>query len=126
MITQDALLKTFDRILGALTYALGGIAAISLAVASILIMNVMLVTVPQRTAEIGLLKALGAPQRQTLHLILFEAIMLSTFGAILGVLLSELGCFVIRLAFPALLAYASLWAVSTVVAFSLLPGFIFS
>ncbi|PKH03063.1 peptide ABC transporter permease [Psychromonas sp. MB-3u-54] len=126
VITQDAVLKTFDRILGALTYAIGGIAAISLAVAGILIMNVMLVAVSQRTAEIGLLKALGAPQRQILHLILFEAIMLSTFGAMLGVLLGELGCVVIRLVFPALPAYAPLWAVSTAVAVSLLAGFIFS
>ncbi|MFT6927352.1 MAG: putative ABC transport system permease protein [Psychromonas sp.] len=126
VITQDAVLKTFDSILGALTYAIGGIAAISLAVAGILIMNVMLVAVSQRTAEIGLLKALGAPQRQILRLILFEAIMLSTFGAAIGLLLGELGCFAIRYAFPDLPAYAPLWAVLTAVAVSLLAGFIFS
>jgi putative ABC transport system permease protein len=126
VITQDAVLTTFDRILGSLTYAIGGIAAISLAVAGILIMNVMLVAVSQRTAEIGLLKALGAPSRQILHLILFEAIMLSTFGAALGVLLGELGCFAMRLAFPDLPAYAPIWAVSTAIAVSLLAGFIFS
>ncbi|ABM05384.1 ABC transporter permease protein [Psychromonas ingrahamii 37] len=126
VITQDAVLKTFDRILGALTYAIGGIAAISLAVAGILIMNVMLVAVSQRTAEIGLLKALGAPSRQIVYLILFEAIMLSIFGAVLGVLLGELGCFAIRLVFPALPAYSPLWAVLTAVAVSLLAGFIFS
>ena len=57
IISQDALLSTFDKILGALTYTVGGIAAISLAVAGILIMNVMLVAVSQRVAEIGLLKA---------------------------------------------------------------------
>lgn len=126
VITQDAVLTTFDRIFGALTYAIGGIAAISLAVAGILIMNVMLVAVSQRTAEIGLLKALGAPSRQIIHLILFEAILLSTFGALLGLLLGELGCFALRLAFPALPAYAPLWAVSTAIAVSLLCGFIFS
>ena len=60
IITQDAVLATFDRILRALTLTVAGIAAISLAVAGILIMNVMLVAVSQRTAEIGLLKALGA------------------------------------------------------------------
>ena len=126
VITQDAVLVTFDRILGALTYAIGGIAAISLAVAGILIMNVMLVAVSQRRAEIGLLKALGAPQRQILHLILFEAIMLSTLGAGIGLLLGELGCFAIRQAFPDLPAYAPLWAVSTAVAVSLLAGLVFS
>ena len=126
VITQDAVLATFDRILGALTYAIGGIAAISLAVAGILIMNVMLVAVSQRTAEIGLLKALGAPQRQIIRLILSEAIMLSAFGAIIGLLLGELGCFAIRQAFPDLPAYAPLWAVSTAIAVSLLAGLIFS
>jgi putative ABC transport system permease protein len=60
VITQDAVLATFDRLLGALTLGVAGIAAISLAVAGILVMNVMLVSVTQRTAEIGLLKALGA------------------------------------------------------------------
>ena len=64
------MLATFDRILNALTFAVGGIAAISLGVAGILIMNVMLVAVSQRTAEIGLLKALGASRRQILLLIL--------------------------------------------------------
>ena len=126
VITQDAVLATFDRILGALTYAIGGIAAISLAVAGILIMNVMLVAVSQRTAEIGLLKALGAPERQIVRLILSEAIMLSAFGAMVGLLLGELGCFAIRQAFPDLPAYAPLWAVLTAVAVSLLAGFVFS
>lgn len=60
VITQDAILATFDRILEALTLAVAGIAAISLIVAGILVMNVMLVAVNQRTAEIGLLKAIGA------------------------------------------------------------------
>ena len=58
VITQDAVLATFDKLLGTLTIAVAGIAAISLAVAGILVMNVMLVAVTQRTGEIGLLKAL--------------------------------------------------------------------
>ncbi len=126
VITQDAVLATFDRILGALTYAIGGIAAVSLAVAGILIMNVMLIAVSQRTAEIGLLKALGAPQRQIIRLILSEAIMLSAFGALIGLILGELGCFAIRQAFPDLPAYAPLWAIATAITVSLLAGFVFS
>jgi putative ABC transport system permease protein len=73
LITQDALLATFDKILNALTLAVTGIAAISLLVAGVLIMNVMLVAVSQRTPEIGLLKALGAAQGQILALFLTEA-----------------------------------------------------
>ncbi|MCP3848785.1 MAG: FtsX-like permease family protein [Gammaproteobacteria bacterium] len=126
VITQDAVLATFDRILAALTYAIGGIAAISLAVAGILIMNVMLVAVSQRTAEIGLLKALGATQSLIIRLILSEAIMLSAFGTIIGLLLGELGCLLIRQAFPDLPAYAPVWAVFTAIAISLMAGFIFS
>ena len=76
IIAQDSLIGTFDNILGALTWALGGIAAISLIVAGILIMNVMLVAVSQRKAEIGLLKALGAPTSQVLRLFLTEATLL--------------------------------------------------
>ncbi len=87
VITQDAVIATFDRILSALTYALAAIAAISLAVAGILIMNVMLVAVSQRTAEIGLLKALGASRAQILTLILSEAILLSLLGYLLGFVL---------------------------------------
>ena len=88
IITQDALLATFDGILRALTYTVGGIAGISLAVAGILIMNVMLVAVSQRVAEIGLLKALGAPESQVLRLFLVESILLASAGAALGMLVS--------------------------------------
>lgn len=126
VITQDAVLSTFDRILSAFTYAIGGIAAISLAVAGILIMNVMLVAVSQRTAEIGLLKALGAPQNQIIRLIICEALMLSALGALFGFLLGELGCMGLRLAFPDLPVYAPLWAVLTAIAISLLAGLVFS
>ncbi len=126
VITQDAVLATFDRILGALTYAVGGIAAISLAVAGILIMNVMLVAVSQRTAEIGLLKALGATPRQIVVLILAEAMLLSVLGAGTGLLLGELGSLLIRHLFPILPAYAPLWAVAMALLVALFAGLLFS
>ncbi|NOX43015.1 MAG: ABC transporter permease, partial [Gammaproteobacteria bacterium] len=61
VVSQNAVLASFDKIFNALTLTVAGIASVSLAVAGVLIMNVMLVSVSQRTPEIGLLKALGAP-----------------------------------------------------------------
>ena len=126
VITQDAVLETFDRILGALTYAVGGIAAISLAVAGILIMNVMLVAVSQRTSEIGLLKALGASPRQIIILILTEAVLLSALGAGIGLIVGQLGSLIIRETFPVLPAYAPVWAVITALTVALISGLLFS
>lgn len=85
IITQDSMLSTFTNVINALTAGLAGIAAISLAVAGILIMNVMLVSVSERTGEVGLLKALGARRGQILGLFLAESLMISAQGALLGV-----------------------------------------
>jgi putative ABC transport system permease protein len=87
VVTQDAMLATFQSVIRALTAALAGIAAISLAVAGIGIMNVMLVSVSERTAEVGLLKALGASRPQILSLFLTEALLLSGVGALAGIVL---------------------------------------
>ena len=91
LLTQDAVLDTFDRILGTLTLAVAGIAAISLAVAGILVMNVMLVAVTQRTAEIGLLKALGAEAHTIRNAFLVEASLLSLAGGLAGLALGPGG-----------------------------------
>ncbi len=87
VIAQDSVVNTFDEILTALTLGVSGIAAISLAVAGILIMNVMLVSVSQRTAEIGLLKALGAASLQLKIMFITEAALLSLTGAVAGLIL---------------------------------------
>ncbi len=126
VITQDAVLATFDKILGALTYSVGGIAAISLMVAGILIMNVMLVAVSQRTAEIGLLKALGADHRQILAIFVGEALLLSSLGALAGLIVGELGSLALRQAFPVLPAYAPGWAVAAALGVALGTGALFS
>ena len=125
IISQDALLSTFDKILGALTYTVGGIAAISLAVAGILIMNVMLVSVSQRVAEIGLLKALGAPERQVLRLFLVESVMLATAGAAVGVLIAVAGIFVLRGVFPTFPIAAPLWVTPAAVGVAIVTGLVF-
>jgi putative ABC transport system permease protein len=124
-ITQDAVLKTFDRILGVLTLALAGIAGISLAVAGIGIMNIMLVSVSERTREVGLLKALGVTRRQVVAVFLLEAALLSTAGGVLGLLggfgLSHL---LSRLV-PELPASPPAWAVVAALAVSLSVGLLF-
>ncbi len=125
VITQDAVLATFDKLLGALTLAVAGIAAISLAVAGILVMNVMLVAVTQRTGEIGLLKALGAPARTIRLAFLCEAAMLSSVGALLGYLLGQGGAFAIRQAFPVFPAYPPDWAVIAGLGTALFTGLLF-
>ncbi len=125
VITQDAVLATFDKLLGTLTLAVAGIAAISLAVAGILVMNVMLVAVAQRTNEIGLLKAIGAPDATIRHLFLTEAAMLSAIGALLGYLLGQAGAFGLRQLFPVFPAYAPEWAVIAALGTALGTGLIF-
>jgi len=126
VITQDAVLATFDRILRALTLAVGGIAAISLSVAGVLIMNVMLIAVAQRTQEIGLLKALGAPPAQIRHLFFAEAALLSLVGSLVGLLLGEAGSAVIGQVYPTLPVAAPWWAVLAAVGTALLTGILFS
>ena len=120
VITQDAVISAFGSILGALTMALGGIAAVSLAVAGVGIMNVMLVSVSERTREVGLLKALGAGRRQILAAFLAEAILISSAGGLLGLVLGWAAVRVIVAVYPALPASPPLWAVAA--AFSLSVG----
>ena len=125
IITQDAVLATFDRILRALTLTVGGIAAISLGVAGVFIMNVMLVAVAQRTPEIGLLKALGASRRRILALFLVEAMVLSLCGAALGVGIGMVGVALAVRLYPTLPAVAPPWAVAAAVGTALATGLCF-
>jgi putative ABC transport system permease protein len=87
IISQSDLLETFDVITGTLTAFLGAIAGISLVVGGIGIMNIMLVSVTERTREIGIRKAVGALKRDILVQFLMESILLSLIGGMLGVML---------------------------------------
>ncbi len=122
IITQDALLSTFDRIFRALTLTLAGIAAVSLLVAGILIMNVMLVSVSQRTPEIGLLKALGAPGRQILQLFLAESAMLALLGALLGLIIAASGTWLLDRLFQDFSLSIPLWSVAAAIGIALSTG----
>lgn len=90
VLTQEDLLSTFNTILDLLTAFVVAIASISLLVGGIGIMNIMLVTVSERTREIGIRKAIGATSGNILSQFLIEAIILSVMGGLLGLLLSYL------------------------------------
>ena len=125
MVVKGRVLDTFDGIFGALTLALAGIASISLIVAGVLIMNVMLVAVSQRTREIGLLKALGAKKRQIIALFITEAIFLAIFGALLGILIGYVAVGVLESIYPSLNFSPPLWAVAGAMAVAVSCGVIF-
>jgi putative ABC transport system permease protein len=126
ILTQDAVVATFNKILGALTMAIGGIAAISLFVAGILIMNVMLVAITQRTAEIGLLKAVGAPGQQILKLFMVEAFLLALMGCIIGVVVGVIATAILRNSFSDFPASAPTWAYFLAVLIALGTALMFS
>lgn len=90
IFTQANELSAANKILNLLTDLIGAIAAISLLVGGIGIMNVMLVAVTERTQEIGIRKALGATNRQIVNQFLTEAIVISTYGGLLGIIVSIL------------------------------------
>jgi len=125
LITQDSVVSTFDDILKALTLTVASIASISLAVAGILVMNVMWVSVTQRTAEIGLLKALGATRRQLISLFLMEAMILSVAGAVAGMLLGKIVLVVLQLVYPGFPLFLPVWAIWAALAVALLTALIF-
>jgi len=85
IISQDELLETVSNVTGTMSMMLGGIAAISLLVGGIGIMNIMLVSVTERTREIGIRKALGARNKHILSQFLMESLSLSSFGGMIGI-----------------------------------------
>lgn len=125
MLTQDSVLATFGRILALLTAALVGIAAISLTVAGIGIMNVMLVSVSERTREIGLLKAVGVTARQVVAVFLVEAAVLSTAGGIVGLAVAFAGTGLLRGLYPSFPAQPPAGAVAAAVFVSISVGLAF-
>ncbi len=95
VFTQQDFLQTFETITGVLTVFLGGIAGISLLVGGIGIMNIMLVSVTERTREIGLRKALGARKRDILLQFLTESSLLSFVGGVIGIMFGWLIAFIV-------------------------------
>jgi putative ABC transport system permease protein len=124
-LTQDSVLATFGRILALLTAALTGIAAISLSVAGLGIMNVMLVSVSERRREIGLLRALGVTSRQVVAVFLVESAILSAAGGVAGLATAFGGTMLLRGVYPAFPAAPPAWAIAAAIAVSIAVGLVF-
>jgi len=122
VVDQASLLETINSIISVLTVALGGIAAISLLVGGIGIMNIMLVSVTERTREIGLRKAVGAKSGDILAQFLTEAIVLCLTGGFIGILIGAGGSLLAKQFIPTVVP---LWAVLLAFCFSAAVGIIF-
>jgi len=124
IFSSSELLATVSEVTGTFTTLLTGIAAISLVVGGIGIMNIMLVTVTERTKEIGIRKALGAKRRSITSQFLIEAIILTVVGGIIGVAVGVLISMFLtkRMGLPQIIAYES---IGLAVAVSCVIGIIF-
>ena len=122
----DSFVKRFNQITATATAVLAGIVGISLLVGGIGIMNIMLVSVTERTREIGILKALGATRRDILIQFLLEAALLSLLGGVIGIvlgILAGMGIAALIPNFPP--AHVPLWVMLAAAGFSAVVGVVF-
>jgi putative ABC transport system permease protein len=110
IITSDFILDLYRQVTSGIFAVLVGIVALSLVVGGIVIMNIMLMVVSERTREIGLRKALGAKRKDIMSQVLTESITLSTFGGVIGILLGSLAATLIAALTP-LPARLEMWSV---------------
>lgn len=124
IITTEAVMDFFRQFTRMALLVMGGISSISLVVGGIVIMNIMLVSVTERTKEIGIRKALGARRRNILWQFLVEAVTLSLVGGIVGIIMGALIAQIINAASP-LPATIELWSVLAAVLVSSSVGIFF-
>ncbi|MFB0519304.1 MAG: ABC transporter permease [Acidobacteriota bacterium] len=126
VLLQQDLLERINTILGSVTAVVAGIVGISLVVGGIGIMNIMLVSVTERTREIGIRKAVGAKRRDIIFQFLVEAIILSLVGGAIGIVFGyTLGVIVTKFIPQLPPAHVPLWAVALGFGFSTLVGLFF-
>ena len=121
---QSTLLEAMDEVLGTMSLLLGGIAGISLLVGGIGIMNIMLVSVTERTREIGIRKAIGAQRSDILIQFLIEAIVLSLLGGFIGLALGMAGAALLS-TYMGMTIQVSLGVAAIAIGFSVLVGVAF-
>ena len=124
-VTPDQLISQFKAITGGITGAMVFVALISLLIGGVGVMNIMLVSVTQRTREIGVRRALGALRRDVVGQFLIEAVTLSTIGGALGVALGLGIAAFVKYAVPALPAAIPLWSPLLGLAVSMGVGIVF-
>ena len=110
VLTSDTILDLYRQVTSGIFAVLVGIVALSLVVGGIVIMNIMLMVVSERTREIGLRKALGAKRKDIMSQVLTESITLSTLGGVIGILLGSLAATLIAALTP-LPARLEMWSV---------------
>ncbi len=125
VLTQVAMMESMATILNMLTYVLGAIACISMLVGGIGIMNIMLVSVAERTPEIGIRRAVGARQVDILKQFLAEAVTLALCGGLTGIILSVGLTYVIFFFVPSFDLRAPLWILPPAFLMSLVVGVVF-
>jgi putative ABC transport system permease protein len=122
METADSIVQTFRSIMAGVALAMIAISSVGLMVGGIGVMNIMLVSVTERTREIGVRKAIGARRRDILIQFLIEAVTLTGFGGVMGLLIGWAGTLIIRLFLP---SYVPVWAPVAGVAASVAIGLVF-
>jgi putative ABC transport system permease protein len=125
IVSQNAILSTLMTILATFTWILAGIASVSLLVGGVGIMNIMLVSVTERTIEIGLRKAVGARRAEVLRQFLTEAVALSVLGGAAGVAFGNGTALLVGAVLPVLPIAVTGWSVALGFGFSVAVGVFF-
>ena len=125
LTTSDRFIEEFDSITGVVRIGVVAISSIGLLVGGIGVMNIMLVSVTERTREIGVRKAIGATKKDIVLQFLLEAMTLTAVGGLLGIVLALVGSFLITVLAPSLPSLIPIWSVLAALTVSVVIGLVF-